>query len=127
MVASPPGLRRCNPRFHGDEQLPDFMAYIDEAGDEGIGRGTKWFVLAGAIVERGAPSSQLGEILRAVKAQIELRAPVLHWAELSHIRRVAVGKRLAEAAITICAVLVDTHHPDMKQAALMGVRLYFYA
>jgi hypothetical protein len=107
--------------------MTEFAAYIDESGDEGVGRGTRWFVLAAVIVESGKAGSNLGQRLSRIKRQIELKKPVLHWADLSHPRRLVVCDELAQEPITTCAVLVDTHHTDMQQTTLTGGRLYFYA
>jgi len=107
--------------------MTEFVAYIDESGDEGIGRGSRWFVLSSAIVESGRDSSSLGQKLRDIKQRIDLRKPVLHWADLSHPRKLAVCEELATAPITISSVVVDTHHPAMQQTSLVGGRLYFYA
>ena len=32
--------------------MSDYTVYIDEAGDLGIGRGTRWFVLSAVIVAK---------------------------------------------------------------------------
>lgn len=108
--------------------MAEFIAYIDESGDEGIGRGSQWFVLAAAIVELGKANSQLGQKLEEIKKQrIALKKDVMHWSELSHPRKQAVSQELASQPFTICAVAVDTSHPRMQGTTLLGGRLYFYA
>lgn len=32
--------------------MSDYTVYIDEAGDLGIGRGTRWFVLTAVVVKK---------------------------------------------------------------------------
>ena len=32
--------------------MSDYAVYIDEAGDLGIGRGTRWFVLTAVVVKK---------------------------------------------------------------------------
>ncbi|MCH8185678.1 MAG: DUF3800 domain-containing protein [Chloroflexi bacterium] len=107
--------------------MAEFIAYIDESGDEGIGKGSRWFVLAAVVVESGQNGSALGQMLTDVKRRIQLKSPILHWTNLSHPRRLVVSQELAKAPVVICAVLVDMYHPDMRQATLSGGRVYFYA
>lgn len=33
-------------------KVSDYTVYIDEAGDLGIGRGTRWFVLTAVVVKK---------------------------------------------------------------------------
>lgn len=107
--------------------MPEFFAYIDESGDEGVNRGRQWFAVAAVIVEAGQENSQLGQTLAQVKQTINLRKPVLHWTDLSHPRKLAVSQGLAQAKITSCVVLVDTWHPRIQSSTLLGGKMYFYA
>ena len=107
--------------------MPEFFAYIDESGDEGVNRGRQWFAVAAVIVEAGQENSQLGQTLAQVKQTINLRKLVLHWTDLSHPRKLAVSQGLAQAKITSCVVLVDTWHPRIQSSTLLGGKMYFYA
>ena len=107
--------------------MTEFFAYIDESGDEGVGKGRQWFALAAVIVEAGKQNSLLGQTLAQVKQTIDLKKPVLHWTDLSHLRKEAVSHGLAKANIVTCAVLVDTWHPKIANSTLLAGRMYFYA
>lgn len=43
--------------------MAEFIAYIDESGDESVGKGSRWFVLAAVVVESGQNGSALGQLL----------------------------------------------------------------
>jgi len=110
--------------------MTEFYAYIDESGDEGTGgKGTQWFAIT-ALIASQEEATTLGYTYRKIKQRINLDIDkVLHWAELSHLRKKAVIRELTDSDFTFCSVLVDTHHPDIVETEprLKGRRLYFYA
>ncbi|RJX26553.1 MAG: DUF3800 domain-containing protein [Dethiobacter sp.] len=66
------------------------MTYIDESGDEGIKRGTEWFILTAVIVQKEndlKTSKAIDDI--KVKLQIPPKKP-FHWKE---IRKKHVSKK----------------------------------
>jgi hypothetical protein len=107
----------------------EMYAYIDESGDEGTGgKGTKWFVIT-ALITNQKEATALGNTYHQIKQRINLGADkVLHWSELSHLRKKAVTEELANNDFSICSVLVDTQHQDIVNTSpkLKGRRLYFY-
>ena len=109
--------------------MTEFYAYIDESGDEGTGgKGTKWFVVS-ALIASQEEATALGYTYHRIKQRINLGSDkILHWSELSHLRKKAVVEELATHDFSIGSVLVDTQHPDIinTKPKLAGRRLYFY-
>lgn len=109
--------------------MTEFHAYIDEAGDEGVGgKGTKWFVIT-ALIASQEEATALGYTYHRIKQHINLGSnKVLHWSKLSHPRKKVVVEELANNDFSICSVLVDTQHHDIVNTSpkLKGRRLYFY-
>lgn len=107
----------------------EMYAYIDEAGDDGIGgKGTKWFVLT-AIIATQKESTALGYTYQQIKQRINLGVDKpLHWSELSHPRKQAVVEELTKSSFSVCSILVDTEHQDIVNTnpKLRGRRLYYY-
>lgn len=107
----------------------EMYAYIDESGDEGTGgKGTRWFIIT-ALIANQREAATLGNTYHQIKQRINLGADkVLHWSELSHLRKKAVTEELANNDFSICSVLVDTQHQDIVNTSpkLKGKRLYFY-
>ena len=53
-------------------KLAIFAVYIDEAGDLGIGRGTRWFVLTAVVVKKTV-EPQIRARMTAIKACLNVR------------------------------------------------------
>lgn len=102
--------------------------YIDEAGDEGIGRGTRWFILAGLIVEKNDDRKVSQVIYRINKGIGRPPGTPFHWRE--HKRYVS-RKRLAclelsKEPITLAYVAVDTTQLDPRNFSFGGHQVYRY-
>ena len=52
--------------------MSDYAVYIDEAGDLGIGRGTRWFVLTAVVVKKTV-EPQIRARMTAIKACLNVR------------------------------------------------------
>lgn len=52
--------------------MSDYTVYIDEAGDLGIGRGTRWFVLTAVVVKKTV-EPQIRARMTAIKACLNVR------------------------------------------------------
>lgn len=57
--------------------MSDCTIYIDEAGDLGINRGIKWFVLSAVIVEK-ADELNIRAKMNNVKTRLNIREIHLH-------------------------------------------------
>lgn len=94
-----------------------FVAYIDEAGDEGFkfGKGSsEWFVLGAAILRRASEMPEI-RLVDDVRARLNRgRKPdrqfpakkALHFRDLEHDVRKYYADRIAKASLTTAVVLI---------------------
>ncbi len=61
-------------------KVSDYTVYIDEAGDLGIGRGTRWFVLTAVVVKK-EHEPQIRARMNTIKARLNVRE--------IHLRKIA--------------------------------------
>ena len=88
----------------------DCAVYIDEAGDLGINRGTKWFVMSAVIVDKQDEHSIRGN-LSAIRTKFNLKE--LHIRKLMDFnKRAYVVRELSFEQFTYINVLVDTTKLD---------------
>ena len=93
--------------------MSDCTVYIDEAGDLGIGRGTRWFVLSAVIVDRNQEPS-----IRAKMTQIKTRLNIkeIHLRTIQDFyRRAFIVQELNDEEFTYMNVLVDTSKFDVAK------------
>jgi hypothetical protein len=89
----------------------DFIAYIDEAGDEGLSklrddssRQSRWLMLGGIVV-----SAENDKLLPLWRDEALALSPTnqrrdLHFREMKHEMKVAVTQHLAEKRLGICCI-----------------------
>lgn len=90
--------------------MSDCTVYIDEAGDLGTKKGTRWFVLTAVVVDKKNESS-----IRTNLAQIKTRLNVkcIHIRELrDYNKRAFVARELNEEQFTFMCVIADTQKLD---------------
>lgn len=95
------------------KSVSDCTIYIDEAGDLGINRGTRWFVLSAAIVKKNAEPT-----IRANMDQIKTKLNVkeIHLRKiLDYNRRAYIVRELGNESFTYMNVLVDTTKFDVSK------------
>ncbi len=86
--------------------MSEFTVYIDEAGDLGIARGTKWFVLSAAIVNK-ENEPRIRATMAQIKSKLNLRE--IHLRKIPDFnKRAYVVKELSAENFTYMNVLVDT-------------------
>ncbi len=105
----------------------EFIAYIDESGDEGFKAGaSEWFVLSAIIVAK-ADDPGLVQLLDGVRVTLG-REPrtALHFRDLKHPQRLPYVDAIAGAPLVAATVLV--HKPSMAHPENFKAphRLYFY-
>lgn len=84
-------------------------AYIDESGDTGIGRGTRWLVFGLAMLnDRDVASAEA--ILRKTHSRIfgENKKPGFHFCEMGHPRKIAALDGFVAAPWIGCLLARDT-------------------
>lgn len=112
----------------------DFVAYIDEAGDEGFKfldgeRGSsRWFVLSATVIRK---INDLQMVEAAREARRTLGKPekyVLHFRDLKHEQRVPLVRVIAKAPIRTVSILI--HKPSIRNPETFqqeAHKLYRYA
>lgn len=112
----------------------EFVAYIDESGDEGFtfredGSGSsRWLVLS-ALVMRRANDPKVVEVAR--EARELLRKPPrfpLHFRDLKHEQRVALARLIGQMSSRTVSVLIHKPSiPDQEHFQQEAYSLYRYA
>ena len=111
---------------------PSFVAYIDEAGDEGFvfdkpNRGSsEWFVLAAAVMRPETERAVVATV-DEVRVLTSRQGKPLHFRDMKHDQRLAFAARVGQiAALKIVVVMV--HKPSLENPETYQAenRLYFY-
>lgn len=105
----------------------EFIAYIDESGDEGIQRGTERFILTAVIVDK-QDDLKISRAINEIKERlrIPLRKP-FHWKEIrkKHVsKKRFVIDRIAQEDFIYTNVVVNTY--NLEKFELGGKLLYNY-
>lgn len=80
--------------------------YIDEAGDLGIGRGTRWFVLSAAVVNV-SDEPEIRNIINSVRQRLNIHE--IHFRKLRNFEQKAfVVDELAKGKFEYVNVIIDT-------------------
>jgi hypothetical protein len=112
-----------------------FVAYIDEAGDEGfkfrttpaVQGSSDWFVLA-AFITRKKTDLETVKMIDQVRAEFGLPLKKhVHWKKLKHPQKVRYSQMIAGLRARIACVCV--HKPSLLEPEKFQerYRLYFYA
>lgn len=87
--------------------------YIDEAGDLGANRGTKWFVLTGVIV-REEDERSIRDTLGSIRSKFNFKS--IHWRDIKDFyRRSYIVKLVSREKFTYVNVLFDTTKYDQSK------------
>jgi hypothetical protein len=114
--------------IQGANRMP-YTAYIEEAGDEGLGRGSRWFIVGAIIIDK-AEDLKVSRCIEEIKQKYRLQPPnaPIHWRNIKHasIRR-GIIDCLARQKFYITYVICDTYHDEITNSTLKrNGRLYFY-
>ena len=94
------------------ESIP-CTVYIDEAGDLGANRGTRWFVLTAVIVDKDKEPS-IRSTLNSIKAKFNYQT--IHWRKIGEFnKRAYISTEIAKHNFTYVNVLFDTTKYDPKK------------
>ncbi len=99
--------------------MSDCTVYIDEAGDLGYQRGTRWFVLSAVIVEKSKERH-----IRDTMAQIKRRLNVneIHLRKITDFyKRAYVVQELSEEDFRYANVIVDTNKLNLAMQSSSSV------
>ena len=93
--------------------MADCTIYIDEAGDLGINRGTKWFVLSACIVAKADEP-----LIRSRFAEVKKRLNIneIHVRKITDFnKRAFLVREINDLPFTYLNVLVDTTQFDQQK------------
>lgn len=88
--------------------------YIDEAGDLGIRRGTKWFVIAAAVVPK-PEEPKIREAIKDVREQLGIRE--IHLRQIHDFMKTSyIISKIKDFHFTLFNVLMDTDAPSLRDS-----------
>jgi hypothetical protein len=95
--------------------MPDFIAYIDEAGDEGFGKlksspaggGQSRWLMIGACIVTAEHDAKLASWRNAIVTKLKHGRLDLHFRDLNHNQRVMVSEEIAK--LPVAAALTLSH------------------
>lgn len=86
--------------------VADYTIYIDEAGDLGLNRGTRWFVLSAVIIKK-ENEKNIRQIIEKLKSTLNYKE--IHFRKLRHFeKRAYVVNSLYQCPFLFCNVILDT-------------------
>ncbi len=87
----------------------EYNVYIDESGDEGINKGSKFFILTAIIIERKKDLG-ISRCVDAIKEYLEMSIKSqLHWNLVKgYPNKLMIMSNIKEMDITIINVIIDT-------------------
>ena len=92
----------------------NYTVYIDEAGDLGIKRGTKWFIITAVIVPK-TEEKNIRTTLSTIKTKFNLKE--IHLRKLNDVYKTAyIISQLKPHTFTIVNVLMDTDICPLKDS-----------
>ena len=100
--------------------LPGYIAYIDEAGDDGLRRiktrdqpgSSEWLVLSAVVIKAEREREVLGWVKDIVSAMRQSQLTHLHYAKLSGEKRLLACEMLSRLPVRIFVVL--SHKQNMQ-------------
>lgn len=93
--------------------MSEYTVYIDEAGDLGIGKGTRWFVLS-AVVVRKNQEPQIRAKIDQIRSRLNVKE--IHFRKIQEFyKRALIVRELNDQDFVYMNVLVDTNKFDTKK------------
>lgn len=87
----------------------EYNVYIDESGDEGIQRGSKFFILTAILVDKKKDLG-ISKCVDIIKENLEIsKKSQLHWNKIKgYPNKIMIMSDISEMDITIINIIVDT-------------------
>ena len=90
--------------------MEEYNVYIDESGDEGIKRGSKWFILSAIIVKKDYDLTLSNKILKIKSAMNMSRKDQLHWNKiLKYDKKIQIIYDLIAENFKIIHIAINTY------------------
>ena len=95
--------------------MSDYTVYIDEAGDLGFNRGTRWFVLSAVIVGK-EDEKNIRTNMNAIKSRLNVKE--IHLRKITDFyKRASIVNTLNHENFTYINVLVDTNKMNLARTS----------
>lgn len=106
-----------------DTEVKEYNVYIDESGDEGINKGSKYFILTAIIVEKDK-DLEIAKNVDVIKEKLEMNIKdQLHWKLLKgRSNKEMIMRVVNKLDLTIINVIVDTKSIQL----IPSNNIYFY-
>ncbi len=103
--------------------MKEYNAYIDESGDEGIRKGSKFFILTAILVEK-EKDLEISKTVDDIKREIEINIKSqLHWNRIKGLpNKIMIMKKIEELDLLIVNIIIDTS----KMNILPSKEIYNY-
>lgn len=87
----------------------EYNVYIDESGDEGIRRGSKYFILTAILVEK-SKDLEVAKTVDKIKENLEINIKTqLHWNTIKgYPNKLMIMQNVSNTDITIINIVIDT-------------------
>ena len=91
------------------EKVTEYNVYIDESGDEGLHRGSKYFILTAVLIEKDKDIG-ISKCIDTIKENLEISIKKqLHWNLIKgYPNKLMIMSDIGEMDITIINIVVDT-------------------
>ncbi len=89
--------------------MKEYNVYIDESGDEGIRRGSKYFILTAILVEK-SKDLEISKVVDKIKENIEIGIKTqLHWNRIKgYPNKMMIMSEIRKLDIKIINIVIDT-------------------
>lgn len=102
----------------------EYNVYIDESGDEGINRGSEWFIMTAVIVPKDYDATLSNKIVKIKEIMGMTRKDQLHWNKiLKYDKKIQIIYSLIAENFKIIHVAINTY--DIKKLKSKDIYPYF--
>ena len=95
----------------------EYNIYIDESGDEGIKKGSKYFILTAIIIEKDK-DLKISKCVDEIKKELEMNVKTqLHWMKIRGFpNKLMIVDTVSKQNIVIANVIIDTYQIDKLES-----------
>lgn len=91
-----------------------YTVYVDESGDLGVGKGTRWFVITAVIVKKDDEKT-IRNVISSVRNKLNLRT--IHFKQIREFnKKLFIVRKFEKLPFTIINVIADTAALELKDS-----------
>ena len=96
----------------------EYTVYIDESGDLGIGKGSRWFVIT-AVIVKNTDEADIRKVIAYIRRRLNLR--VIHIKDIRDFnKKLFIVSQFKDLPFTVVNVIADTSILQLKD----GIKTY---